>query len=140
LVKVIRLTVFVWSARYFSIAFWVSARLPATSMTLIVCGDDGGAGACAQAGSARASATKSAAALSVVVTEAPSHFITIDRTLAESRASVNPSPARELIPDRPPPLLLPENQARGTEGSNPLPSSGESANFRSLGGGRWFYF
>jgi hypothetical protein len=30
LVKVIRLTVFAWSARYFSIAFWVSARLPAT--------------------------------------------------------------------------------------------------------------
>jgi len=50
LVNVIRLTVFAWSARYFSIAFWVSARLPATSMTLIVCGDDGGAGACAQPG------------------------------------------------------------------------------------------
>src|ERR1700738_1295349 len=30
-------------------------------------------------------------------------------------------------PDQPPPLLLPENQARGTEGSNPLPSSRESA-------------
>src|ERR1700730_14648311 len=29
--------------------------------------------------------------------------------------------------DRPPPLLLPENQARGTEGSNPVPSSAESA-------------
>jgi hypothetical protein len=29
-------------------------------------------------------------------------------------------------PDRPPPPLLPENQARGTEGSNPLPSSEES--------------
>src|SRR4029077_17629022 len=29
-------------------------------------------------------------------------------------------------PDRPPPLLLPENQARGTEGSNPLPSGGEA--------------
>ena len=28
---------------------------------------------------------------------APSHFIPINRTLAESRASVNPSPARELI-------------------------------------------
>jgi hypothetical protein len=69
LVKVIRLTVFAWSARYFSIAFWVSARLPATSMTLIVCGNDGSAGACAQAGVARASATKSAAALCVVVTE-----------------------------------------------------------------------
>jgi hypothetical protein len=31
-------------------------------MTLIACGDDGSAGACAQAGVARASATKSAAA------------------------------------------------------------------------------
>jgi hypothetical protein len=29
-------------------------------------------------------------------------------------------------PDRPPPLLLPENQARGTEGSDPLPSTGAS--------------
>src|SRR5205823_3724107 len=38
-------------------------------MTLIVCGGDGSAGACAQAGVARASATKSAAALCVVVTE-----------------------------------------------------------------------
>jgi hypothetical protein len=28
--------------------------------------------------------------------------------------------------------------AGGTVSSNPVPSSGESANFRSLGGGRWF--
>jgi hypothetical protein len=29
-----------------------------------------------------------------------------------------------------------DNLGRGTDGSNPLPSSGESANFRSLSGGR----
>ena len=33
-------------------------------------------------------------------------------------------------PDRRPPLRLPENQARGTEGSNPACSSGESSNYR----------